>query len=98
MAKEFSLTEIATNKLHYKRIREDPIYRFQCELDDIRMEMESSLCQDIPERAEVHFVDAVWSKKQWDIINQLRGEVRFLSSKVIELREKASKRKRVRYK
>ncbi len=33
-------------------------------------------------------------KRQWDIVNQLRGEMRFLSSKIIELRAKKSEQRR----
>jgi len=34
-----------------------------------------------------------WIKKQWDIINQLRGMVKFLYSKETERRANASKRR-----
>lgn len=42
---------------------------------------------------EVHFVDTQWSNRQWDTINQLRGELNFLTSKVNEMRANASKRR-----
>jgi len=37
------------------------------------------------------YEDIEWSPRQWDIVNQLRGEMRFLSSKVNELRAKKKK-------
>lgn len=49
--------------------------------------------QDFPEKTEPHFVDTEWTKRQWDKLNQLKGEVRHLSSKVNELRADASKRR-----
>lgn len=33
--------------------------------------------------------DNKWIPRQWDIVNQLRGEVTFLSNKVMEMRAKA---------
>ena len=42
------------------------------------------------EHSETHTPEPEFVKRQWDIVNQLRGEMRFLSSKVNELRAKAS--------
>ncbi len=39
-----------------------------------------------------------WTKKQWAIVNQLRGMVKFLYLKETERRANASKRKTNRYK
>ena len=35
-----------------------------------------------PEETEVHFVDTQWTARQWDIINQLRGQALFLQGKL----------------
>ena len=47
---------------------------------------------------ETHTPEPEFVKRQWDIVNQLRGEMRFLSSKVNELRAKKSEQRNYKYK
>ena len=49
------------------------------------------------EHPEPHTPEPEFVKRQWDIVNQLRAEVRFLSSKVTELRAKKSEQRTNRY-
>ena len=77
---------------HYRRIRTDPIYRLQEQLEDMRVEMMPALeVQDFPEKTILP--EPEWTKRQWNIINQLRGMVQFLYSKETERRANASKRR-----
>ncbi len=86
--------EISCDMLHYKRVREDPMYRLQLQISDMRAELEPAHSQYIPEEPIIsNKEDEPWSNKQWDTINQLKAQVLFLSSKVNEMRAKASKRK-----
>ena len=47
---------------------------------------------------EIEAKEPRWTKKQWDIVDQLKAQVLHLSNKVNEMRAKASKRKTNRYK
>ena len=47
--------------------------------------------KELPPEADK--VEPQWAKRQWSIVNQLRGMVQFLYSKETERRAKASKRK-----
>ena len=56
--------------------------------------LENSQLPELPEEPiSISKDDEPLSKKRWDIINQLRAEVKHLSSKVNEMRASASKRK-----
>lgn len=70
-----------------------PEYQMEGMMDCLREEMMMNMpiCENIPQ--ETHFVDTQWSRRQWGIINQLRGELNFLTSKVNEMRANASKRR-----
>ena len=50
------------------------------------------------EHIETHTPEPAFVKRQWDIVNQLRGEMRFLSSKVNELRARKNKQRMYKYK
>ena len=41
---------------------------------------------EIPKKEEV-YLDMRWTSRQWDIINQLRGEVAYLRNKIIETKK-----------
>lgn len=46
--------------------------------------------KEIPDEADK--VELYWGKSQWDYIRQLKAQMLFLSNKVNEMRDKASKR------
>lgn len=96
-----NLIDIATNKLHYKRIREEPYYRLECMLEEMRAEMQPSLCQDIPEETRPVVRGKMYSylrvdRTALDLDSQiavLRGAVVRLDKEIKKLMASASKRK-----
>ena len=58
---------------HYKLWRENPLYRMECYLLDLEAERIPAL-PDPEERSEIeaHTPEPEWTKRQWDIIQQLR--------------------------
>ena len=70
---------------HYRALREDPMYLAEF-LIDVRFE---ELSWHLPRTLEPIEVVATpqepWVKKQWDVIEQLRGEVAYLNRKFAQL-------------
>jgi len=79
---------------HNKALREHPEYQMLGLMDCLREEMMMNM-PIAPKTEQVYqqSEQPQWTKKQWGIINQLRGMVRFLYSKETERRANASKRR-----
>ena len=75
-----ALSELGTN--HYRAVRENPLYVMEGMMDVLREElaMNTPTC-DLPEIREV--TQEPWERKQWYIVNQLRGEMANLKRKLI---------------
>lgn len=82
---------------HNKALREHPEYQMEGMMDCLREEM----LVNMPVYPELihqeRQSEEPWTKRQWNIVNQLRGMVQFLYSKETERRANASKRKSNRY-
>jgi len=79
---------------HNKALREHPEYQMLGLMDCLREETMMNMpiiSEGDAERKQTK--EPQWTKKQWNIINQLRGMVQFLYLKETERRAKASKRK-----
>ena len=81
---------------HNKALREHLGYQLEGLMDCFREEQ--SFYQPYRSIEDTHTQnneqpEPEWTKKQWDIINQLRGMVQFLYLKETERRANASKRK-----
>jgi len=91
---------------HYRRIREDPIYRLQEQLEDLRAEMMPALWNDpIAEETEpMVFPRAIYFKgdiRAFELnkrVTELENANKYLKGKLKELTANASKRKTNRYK
>ena len=88
MDKEFTLTEIATDKLHYKRLREQPLYRLQCQIDHIQDEMLPPLGGS----DETSFQEAPLVVERKGELQQLRGHLLYLQNKLNEHIDKSKKK------
>ena len=89
---------------HNKALK-NPEYQMEGMMDCLREEMSCSIpyrhfSTPEPENFTVtqDSETAEWTKRQWDTVQQLQAQVLFLSNKVNEMRAKASKRKKARYK
>lgn len=69
---------------HYRLIRTDASYRNFLMLEEMQAEMQPSLSSslNVPEPLKER---EQWSPRQWDVVNQLRAEIKHLSNKVVEL-------------
>ena len=68
---------------HYRRLREDPMYRMEFELDARFEELSWHIPPTYePELAE-HTAQSPWETRQWKIIDQLRGQVSHLQQKLV---------------
>ena len=52
----------------------------------------------LPEEPSKEIPEPLWNRNQWDTVQQLRGEMRHLSSKVNEMRANTKKKDRYKYK
>ncbi len=80
------------NAEHYREIRTNPLYRIACQMDEIAMLQEPSLNQDREEPIVGTPTEPEWTKGQWYVVNQLKAQVLFLSSKINEMRANANKK------
>jgi len=89
---ELSHSEL--QKWHYTEVRNNPAYAAQGLLE-VRIE---EVMIDMPLIQEVVstpiYKDSAWSTRQWEIINQLRGEIVHIHK---DLHELQAKRKKIDY-
>jgi len=79
------LTHSELEKYHYREIRNNPAYALQCQQELYLEEMQMNApIIDLVQPAQV---DMEWTEKQWDTVNQLRGETLYLKGKFLSLVE-----------
>ncbi len=82
---------------HNRALREHPEYQMLGLMDCLREEMMLNM-PILPKQVPLQIVrEEPFNKRQWDTVQQLKAQVLFLSSKVNEMRAKASKRKTQHY-
>ena len=86
-------------KYHNEALK-NPEYQMEGMLDCFREEMSFSMpYQNFSTPAPENFTQTQdsytpeWTKRQWDMVQQLKAQVLFLSNKINEMRANASKRK-----
>jgi len=69
---------------HFKLIRESPAYRHELMMIDLEAERQPPLyyAEPVP---EIERQPEIWTKKQWDTVQQLRAMVLHLQNKIVEL-------------
>lgn len=80
MAREMTHAELERH--HYNEVRTNPQYAVEGMMD-VRLEefsMNMPICET--ELQEERVIQKPWEEYQWIIINQLRGEVKYLHNKL----------------
>ena len=87
---ELSHSEL--QKWHYAEVRNNPAYAAQGLLEVRIEEVDMPLIQEVV--STPIYKDSAWTARQWDIINQLRAEVKHIHK---DLHELQAKRKKIDY-
>ena len=85
---ELSHSEL--QKWHYTEVRNNPAYAAQGLLEVRIEEIDMPLIQEVVPI----YKDSAWSTRQWEIVNQLRGEMVHIHK---DLHELQAKRKKIDY-
>jgi len=79
------LTHNELEQYHYREIRNNPAYALQCQQELYLEEMQMNA--PIVDSAPPAQIDMEWTERQWDAVNQLRGEALYLKGKFLSLVE-----------
>lgn len=74
------------NTAHYREVRENPRYAMagMMEVQIEEMLMNMPIIPSPPQEKEEPELEPEWSRRQWDIIQQLRGEIAYFRNKLAE--------------
>ena len=87
---ETSVAEM--NQEHYRMLQTDPMYALEFAMDIFKEEFYSNIPPVVDRQPEIQEIETRWSRKQWDIVNQLRGEIKFLEKKLNEHIDKSQRK------
>lgn len=78
---------------HYELIRKSPEYRNFLMLEEMRAEMQPPLGDKVLLDPTPSTICPEWNRRQWDVVNQLKGLTLHLQRTVNELKQSTPKEK-----
>ena len=89
------LTRGEMEKHHFREVANNPFYAAEGMMD-VRLEEFAENINMLPKSVEP-IKQEPWNRKQWDVVNQFRGELLYFKNKVVALEEKTPLKRKSKY-